>query len=74
MDEPIYNVTFQIIAEKSYPPGERYETHHHVIFYTNYCLFREDKLETCIDVLLPTMSFDSLGALTCEMVEKIPGC
>lgn len=61
----------QIITEKFYPPGERYETLHRAVFYTNYRLLREDKLETVLAVLRPATGFDGLAALTCEMVEKI---
>jgi hypothetical protein len=61
----------QIITEKFYPPGERYETLHRAIFYTNYRLLREEKLETSLALLRPATGFDGLAALTCEMVEKI---
>lgn len=61
----------QIITEKFYPPGERYETLHRAVFYTNYRLLREEKLETPIAVLRPATGFDGLAALTCEIVEKI---
>ena len=36
----------QIITEKFYPSGERYETLHRAIFYTNYRMFRGEKIET----------------------------
>jgi len=61
----------QIITEKFYPPGERYETLHRAIFYTNYRMFRGEKIETPVGVLLPTTGFGGLAALTCEMTEKI---
>jgi len=61
----------QIITEKFYPPGERYETLHRAVFYTNYRLLREDKLETSLAMLRPATGFDGLAALTCEIVEKI---
>jgi len=61
----------QIISEKFYPVGERYETLHRAIYYTNYRMFHDGKLETPIGVLLPTTGFGGLSALTCEMVEKI---
>ena len=61
----------QIITEKFYPAGERYETPHRAVFYTNYRLLREEKLETLVGVLRPATGFDGLSALTCEIVEKI---
>jgi hypothetical protein len=60
----------QIITEKFYAPGERYETLHRAVFYTNYRLLREDKLQTSLALLRPATGFDGLAALTCEMMEK----
>jgi hypothetical protein len=36
----------QIITEKFFPPGERYETLHRAIFYTNYRIMRGEKIVT----------------------------
>jgi len=62
----------QIITEKFYKPGERYETLHRAVFYTNYrMLMRGERIETPIGVLLPTNGLEGLAAMTCEMLEKI---
>jgi hypothetical protein len=62
----------QIITEKFYKPGERYETLHRAVFYTNYrMLMRAERIETPIGVLLPTAGLEGLAAMTCEMLEKI---
>lgn len=62
----------QIITEKFYKPGERYETLHRAIFYTNYrTLMRAEPMETPIGVLLPTTGHEGLAAMTCEILEKI---
>lgn len=62
----------QIITEKFYPPGERYETLHRAVFYTNYREMRGKKLETPAGVLLPSSGLQSLASFTCEMIEKQP--
>lgn len=62
----------QIITEKFYPPGERYETLHRAIFYTNYREMRGKTLETPIGVLLPSTGLQSVASFTCEIVEKQP--
>jgi hypothetical protein len=62
----------QIITEKFYRLGERYETLHRAVFYTNYrMLMRAGRMETPIGVLLPTTGLEGLAAMTCEMLEKI---
>jgi hypothetical protein len=62
----------QIITEKFYTPGERYETLHRAVFYTNYrMLMRAERMQTPIGVLLPTTGLEGLAAMTCEMLEKI---
>jgi hypothetical protein len=61
----------QIITEKFYRPGERYETLHRAVFYTNYRMFRADRFETPVGILLPATGIEGLGALTCEVLEKI---
>lgn len=62
----------QIITEKFYRRGERYETLHRAVYYTNYkVLMRAEPLETPVGVLLPTTGLEGLAALTCEILEKI---
>ncbi|MGD9711460.1 MAG: hypothetical protein AB7V46_05260 [Thermomicrobiales bacterium] len=62
----------QIITEKFYKPGERYETLHRAVFYTNYrMLMHAERMETLVGVLLPTTGLEGLAAMTCEMLEKI---
>jgi hypothetical protein len=61
----------QIITEKFYRPGERYETRHRATFYTNYRMFDIDRLEAPVGVLLKTVGLEGVSALTCEVVEKI---
>ena len=62
----------QIITEKFYKPGERYETLHRAVFYTNYRMtMRAERMETPVGVLLPTTGLEGLSAMTCEMLEKI---
>ena len=62
----------QIITEKFYKPGDRYETLHRAVFYTNYrMLMRAERMETPVGVLLPATGLQGLAAMTCEMVEKI---
>jgi hypothetical protein len=55
----------QIITEKFYGPGERYETLHRAVFYTNYrILMQAERIETPVGVLLPTTGLEGLAALT----------
>lgn len=61
----------QIITEKFYKPGERYETLHRAVYYTNYRMFHGGRMETPIGVLLPTTGLEGVAALTCEVLEKI---
>jgi hypothetical protein len=62
----------QIITEKFYKPGERYETLHRAVFSTNCrMLMRAERLDTPIGVLLPTTGLEGLAAMTCEILEKI---
>jgi hypothetical protein len=44
----------QIITEKFFPPGQRYETLHRAVFYKNYREMQGEKLETPVAVLLPS--------------------
>jgi hypothetical protein len=60
----------QIITEKFFPPGERYETLHRAIFYTNYRVMRGENITTPVGSLLPATGLQSLATLTCEMLEK----
>lgn len=60
----------QIITEKFFPPGERYETLHRAIFYTNYRVMRGEKIITPVGSLHPSTGLHSLATLTCEMLEK----
>ncbi|MET4483473.1 hypothetical protein [Bradyrhizobium sp. F1.13.3] len=60
----------QIITKKFFPPGERYETLHRAIFYTNYRVMRGEKIITPVGSLLPSTGLHSLATLTCEMLEK----
>jgi hypothetical protein len=60
----------QIITEKFFPPGERYETLHRAIFYTNYRVMRGEKIITPVGTLLPSSGLHSLATLTCEMLER----
>jgi hypothetical protein len=56
---------------------EAYETLRRAIFYTNYRIFHDDaRLETLVGSLQPAFGAHGLGALTCEIIEriqKIPG-
>lgn len=62
----------QIITEKFYKPGERYETLHRAVFYTNYrMLMHAERMETPVGVMLPTTGLEGLAAMTCEILEKI---
>ncbi len=62
----------QIITEKFYRPGERYETLHRAVYYTNYrVMMQAERIETPVAVLLPTTGLEGLSALTCEILEKI---
>ncbi|MCK1354233.1 hypothetical protein IVB56_25030 [Bradyrhizobium sp. CW7] len=60
----------QIITEKFFAPGERYETLHRAILYTNYRVMRGEKITTPIGTLFPSTGLQSLGTLTCEILEK----
>ena len=52
--------------------GEAYETLRRAIYYTNYRIFREDELiETQAGSLQPVIGVHGLGALTCEIIERI---
>jgi hypothetical protein len=61
----------QIITEKFYKPGERYETLHRAVFYTNYRMLRAERIVTPVGILLPTTGLEGLAAMTCELLEKI---
>jgi hypothetical protein len=52
--------------------GEAYETLRRAIYYTNYRIFREDELiETRAGSLQSVIGVHGLGALTCEIIERI---
>jgi len=52
--------------------GEAYETLRRAIYYTNYRIFREDELiETQAGSLQSVIGVHGLGALTCEIIERI---
>jgi hypothetical protein len=52
--------------------GEAYETLRRAIYYTNYRIFREDELiETQAGSLQSIIGVHGLGALTCEIIERI---
>lgn len=51
---------------------EAYETLRRAIYYTNYRIFREDeRIETQVGSLQPVVGVHGLGALTCEIIERI---
>ena len=50
---------------------EAYETLRRAIYYTNYRIFRDDRLETPVGSLQPVVGVHGLGALTCEIIERI---
>lgn len=51
---------------------EAYETLRRAIYYTNYRIYREDeRIETQVGVLQPVVGVHGLGALTCEIIERI---
>lgn len=52
--------------------GEAYETLRRAIYYTNYRIFQEDVLiETQAGSLQSVIGVHGLGALTCEIIERI---
>ena len=56
--------------------NEAYETLRRAIYYTNYRIFRDERIETQAGALQPVSGVHGLGALTCEIIErieKIPG-
>ncbi len=50
---------------------EAYETLRRAIYYTNYRVFRDDRIETQVGSLQPVVGVHGLGALTCEIIERI---
>jgi hypothetical protein len=50
---------------------EAYETLRRAIYYTNYRLFRDEQLDTLVGSLQPVVGVHGLGALTCEIIERI---
>jgi hypothetical protein len=55
---------------------EAHETLRRAILYTNYRIFHDVELPTLVGRLLPAFGAHGLGALTCEIIErmqKIPG-
>jgi hypothetical protein len=52
--------------------GEAYETLRRAIYYTNYRIFRQDEpIETQAGSLQSVIGAHGLGALTCEIIERI---
>jgi hypothetical protein len=51
--------------------NEAYETLRRAIYYTNYRIFREERIETQAGTLQPVVGVHGLGALTCEIIERI---
>lgn len=52
--------------------GEAHETLRRAIYYTNYRIYREDeRIETQAGSLQPVIGVHGLGALTCEIIERI---
>jgi hypothetical protein len=51
--------------------GEAYETPRRAIYYTNYRLFRDERIETQVGSLQPVFGVHGLGALICEIIERI---
>jgi hypothetical protein len=51
---------------------DAYETLRRALYYTNYRMFREDeRIETQAGSLQPVIGVHGLGALTCEIIERI---
>lgn len=51
---------------------EAYETLRRAVYYTNYRIFREeDRIDTLAGSLQPAAGAHGLGALTCEIIERI---
>jgi hypothetical protein len=51
---------------------DAYETLRRAIYYTNYRMFRDDeRIETQAGSLQPVIGVHGLGALTCEIIERI---
>jgi len=51
---------------------EAYDSLRRAIYYTNYRIFREDeRIETQVGSLQPVVGVHGLGALTCEIIERI---
>jgi len=50
---------------------EAHETRHRAIYYTNYRLFRDEVLDTLVGSLRAVAGLHGLGALTCEIIERI---
>jgi hypothetical protein len=60
------------ISTRKFFKGEAYETLRRAIYYTNYRIIREDELiETQAGSLQPVIGIHGLGALTCEIIERI---
>lgn len=52
--------------------NEAHETLRRAIYYTNYRIFREeDRIDTLVGSLQPVAGVHGLGALTCEIIERI---
>ena len=50
---------------------EAHETPHRAIYYTNYRIFRDERIETPVGSLQSVAGVHGLGALTCELIERI---
>lgn len=60
------------ISSGKFFKGEAYETRQRAIYYTNYRIFRDDGLiETQVGSLQSVIGIHGLGALTCEIIERI---
>jgi len=62
----------QIITEKFYRPGARYETLHRATFYTNYRMYGIERLETPVGVLLNTAGLQGVVERTaCHLEPEV---
>ena len=50
---------------------DAYETMRRAIYYTNYRIFHDERIETPVGSLQPVVGVNGLGALTCEIIERI---
>ncbi len=50
---------------------EAYETPRRAIYYTNYRILQDDRIETQVGSLQPVVGIHGLGVLSCEIIERI---